>query len=556
LLAWAGAYLGQEAWWDEIVSLKTFALAGFETTVTHYAGTHGNHHTFYNLANNLYTWAAGLRNLDAAIDGIHWLRLLQLVFAIGTVVLAFSTATRFLGRASGFVSGMILVTTVPFLNFALQLRGYSLSMLLTVAVLCCFWDYRRTQRPSRAVLLTVLSFLLLYTMPGNAYFVLSLIAIAAARLLLRAAKQGLTRSTLLRDPNAIQLVALAAGILLFLAAYSPLLDDFLRSRFATARPPVRTYALTSLLPEVLQAFISFRYALLPLFAIGMLQLLRRRRPCGNLQGAAGGPVLQGAERISELAALLLLPFLISLVRGDWPPDRTFVFLAPIWSLLLGAGIGSLPPAIRTVERHRLLWGVTLFAYCTGSLLFAYHHVQNQLTDNLHKSVRSQNMLYNYYLSRAFRPSRDLAPLIVEVSGHPAPILLVDEVDRVALGTHLERHALGYYALVSVREGEEDGAFAYTCLMLRSERGQAPATRAVTLLFRAPLAPECRAFSLLYGYLVREGVISSAAPSFYLVTSFPETAEKLEGNCGHDLEAANLSGRPSYTNVFRVTGRSR
>lgn len=557
LLVWGISHLPQEPWWDEIVSLKTFTLADLRTTVSDYAFPHGNLHTFYNILENLYARLLGLRDPAAAIEKIHWLRLPQLALALATTAIVFLTGRRFFGRAAGFVAAAVLATTIPFLNFALQLRGYNLSALLAAAMLYSVWSYGQAPRAWRAARLAVLCLLLLYTMPSNLYFLLSVAVIALVKWIAwaRGESPGTSRrawvARLLRHPDAGVLAALIVGAVLFLGAYAPMLDELLSSRFVRDRADPRTLALSALLPEVLRDFTAFRYALLIPFAVGTARILLRFKRERAGDPPAGGLETRGeTSRWLELWALLLLPFGIACAQGSAPFARTFVLLAPIWSLLVAAGVAAAAEAIRVRPRGRLAWGAMLLIYCAATLFLGHRHIENRLAANIHDGIRAQGLLYNYYLSERFRPADKMRLLAEAVSADPAPVVVAQEVDRVALDHYLRKYGLSYACTVKTEELAGQGPHAYICLFLLSRKGEEPVGRRITMTAEGDLSEECRDFSLLYSYLVRSGLIRGER--FYLVTSFPGKIESIRKDCGHDFGLRRLDDRSDYTSIFAVS----
>jgi Ca2+/Na+ antiporter len=72
---------------------------------------------------------------------------------------------RLFNRAVAYLGLIILVTTIPFYNFAVQIRGYSLSMTLVIMVLYYVWNFERTLRWRHAVGAILCAVLALYTIP-------------------------------------------------------------------------------------------------------------------------------------------------------------------------------------------------------------------------------------------------------------------------------------------------------------------------------------------------------------------------------------------------------
>ena len=98
LLYWMFGHVHQDAWWDELISLKDYALVTFETTRTSYPEP-GNH-IFFNLFDNLVSRLIGVRDFYEMLDHLWKLRFAQGLLAVGTCFYAFLTVRRFLAKTT------------------------------------------------------------------------------------------------------------------------------------------------------------------------------------------------------------------------------------------------------------------------------------------------------------------------------------------------------------------------------------------------------------------------------------------------------------------------
>jgi hypothetical protein len=220
--------------------------------------------------------------------------------------------------------------------------------------------------------------------------------------------------------------------------------------------------------------------------------------------------------------LLLLPFVFSFLRNDEAFQRTFLFLAPIVALALGAGATwCLKGFVGRLQTRAIL---TLFvaAYAFGTLGFAHVTVQTKLEENLRSGVKEQNLLSNYYQFRGFRPSR----VAREVAGlhreAPGPILLVDELDPVALGYYLLDQHLNSMAMLYVTADRPGGRGTHIALYQRAQVSDGELTSYQVSL---SLADRLEEGNLLTPALViAEG--NEPSDRYYVVTAFPEKNENL------------------------------
>ena len=102
------------------------------------------------------------------------LRIVPLLFAAGAVAVTFRIARRCCGTAAGYLAVVVLVTSVPVFNFAAQIRGYSLSMLLVVLMLDNLLRLEEAPRWRSAIVAAAAGALALYAIPSNLYILGSL----------------------------------------------------------------------------------------------------------------------------------------------------------------------------------------------------------------------------------------------------------------------------------------------------------------------------------------------------------------------------------------------
>lgn len=506
LAVWGFAHAHTDLWWDEISSLEGYALVGLRTVFTSYSEP--NNHIVLNVLDHLLLRVLGIRDLYGAMDRVAVLRWTQWVAALGTMLYVIATARRAWGTLAGALAGTFLVTTLPFLNVSLQLRGYNLSLFFVAGLL--YHSARlfggrvgdssgnahgrggsgrdgeergsgepighragKTERSGRgatigqAGFIAVLTFALLYTVPSNVYFVLALSACALGAGMAgsisnvgndprfrvgRVAKSAdgetsagpRTGRGLPRSRAFWLLLGVGAGACLALLAYAPILGELFQNRFVSQRPEERAFILTRRLFPVLDHFLSYRYGLLLLALPGLFAALRDRRRD-----------LQGSVHALPLLVLLLLPFFLSFLRNDDAYERTFVHLAPVFVLLLAGAVVWTARSIWPLrERARTWLGLVAGIYALLTATFGYVHVQERLERGFRELDRGeQNILANSYQARSFRPRESALWLSERISSSPGPVLLVHESDRVAWASYLRELDVPSYSLMGLSPPE-------------------------------------------------------------------------------------------------------
>jgi len=502
LLLWGFHYSSFDLWGDELVSLKDYALVGLGTTITTYLDP--NNHILFNLLNNLLSDLFGARDLYQAMHRAPLFRWAQWLIAVGTCLYVLWMGRKFFSPTAGVLSLVFLVTCLPFLNFSMQLRGYGLTMFFAAALAYHTWSAEERRSWKQLTLTCVSTFGLLYVIPSNVYFAFALGLMAAWRTIWPTdeSEKGIR---LLQRRGVLVVAALISGSLLALLAYSPVLSDVLHNRFVEASPDDRMFILSQRLPQVAGGLVSLRYLLIPIALGGFFFAVRRdegRTP--------------GSERASYLIALLVLPFVFSFLRDDDAFQRTFLFLAPISSVALGAGVAwCLERGVGRIQTRSVLT-LLVAAYAFGTLGFTYVTVQAKLGEGLESGVKEQSLLANYYQFQGFRPSqvaRELARVHREA---PGPIVLVDELDPVSLAYYLLDQNLNSTSILYVTPARP-GTGTHTTLFQKSQGRGGDLTSYQTSI---SLSDDLEDGNLLTPALV---VVEAYEPSdrYYVVTAFYE-----------------------------------
>lgn len=409
-------YLGLDFWYDELYTLRHFVCVPLRETVTSYIAP--NNHIFFSLISNVYLKLLGIATPYEAMDAAWRLRLLPLAATLGTLVYVYLIGRRHLDAAIARTSLLILVTTIPFFNFAVQFRGYSLSMCLLCALVYHLW--RAESRASRVdeMLVVVTGALALYTTPLNLYFVLALLLISLAT----SVRRRLRRSLLL-----------GSAIVVASVLHIPVWGELVSSSAVQSRGMFAVGTLTSVLPRTLLYFVSERWFLLPLVILPLFDRFRRA-------GADRALV----DRTRWLLALLLIPFLLSFMRGDRPYERVFVSLCPIFALFVATQMhllaGSIPSGSLRVRR---VVAVLVFGYCQWTFASGLGGADEQARLDVLAGRKHQSLRRNYYQAR-YRPSELLATFSETPGAASVPLVCYYTGDEVAMRMYLDKFGLRYY----------------------------------------------------------------------------------------------------------------
>jgi hypothetical protein len=449
-LFWLSRYINLDFWYDEVFTLKNFIFVSIPKTATDYSFP--NNHIFFNLINNMYLKSIGVDNLYSLMDWPWRIRLLPLAYTLFTLAYLYLIGIKFFNNFIAKMSLILLVSTVPFYNFALQVRGYGLSTLLLCMLLYHLWSFEERLRICDAILVVLSAALSLYTIPLNLY---ALMGIMAIYLLLGAGKWrfrlGSERSETAADESEgiaprqnfygehrhfVIVLLIGIGIVLAFLLYLPVIDQVLHNRFVESHGLFHVPILLEILPKVAYYFMSGRYLIILAFILGCFAYV-------VYSGEREPRIIRKAVCCS---IILLLPFLFSFVRGDRPFLRVFVNLVPVFALLMSVGIYFLQSSIPVLRRRALLITIIAIIYCNVAFAAAIRNIERRIQSDLEMGNQSQDIYYNYYQTHyhPLKLARDISEHD-EIGPEPWEGLFLYHYDQAAMPNYLRKFAIGFTA---------------------------------------------------------------------------------------------------------------
>lgn len=386
------AYLNLDFWYDELYSLDFFVFVPFQTIVTDYHEP--NNHIFANLLNHIYIYSLGLDDITL-LESPWKIRALMLLYTLVALVYGYLIGRNIFGSIEGIATVGVLGTTLPFLNYAVQIRGYGLSITLLCVII--YHSLRFYEKPAwkHGIMVIIGVALILYTIPSNGYIVLSITLFWLSNTIVSWIKSKRKEpGYALQHPGAILIGLNAIGCAIAALCYMPVLSDVLDNGYVRTSGFLNVQTLSVLMPRVLTHFLSGRWILLIPALFGMIVLIREAR---RSQGAR-----LITHRLLLMLTLLIAPFVLSAVRGDFPYDRTFVPLVIPFAILLGV---TLVIAFRSLSGYVLIFAV-IVVISSAWLAFADTIAERDriLRSDLSTGRFSQNNLANYY-QQYFTPSK-------------------------------------------------------------------------------------------------------------------------------------------------------
>jgi hypothetical protein len=185
---------------------------------------------------------------------------------------------------------------------------------------------------------------------------------------------------------AISIAALIAlGCLLAAVFYLPILNKVLDNKYVEVIGLFRGTAFSLSFWEIFSAFISERWIIFALAAVGLAIAIIMSKKNDGLR-----------PLVNLLAFSIFLAFLLSFIRGDDPPPRTFMFTMPAFFLLATIGIDALIAEISSRIKLRK-WVepvalIVLFGYA-NIIFFAYYQ---SISDTVREVLTRENVDFVEY----------------------------------------------------------------------------------------------------------------------------------------------------------------
>jgi hypothetical protein len=296
--------LNLDLWHDEIYTIDVFVRRGPSFIVSDYSAP--NNHVLFSLLEWPYYCLS---------DSNFMLRLPSFVCTIGTLAVLFRLAVRLGGLSCAVLSTALLGLDQMFLNFAIQVRGYSLSMFLAACLASLAVPHTAELGWRRMAAIALLGAAFLYVVPTNVLFFVPIGAVAIGLAIVR---QSGIRSIV------SEILAWSAAAILAALCYLPILDQ-IRKASESSSPSSWSYIPViagNFFRPATHDFIWFApLVLLGLFAWAWRRPAGRQRHwtvpalCGSV--IVGAFLLTGLLRISPFERVFC-PLLVFLaLAGGW-----------------------------------------------------------------------------------------------------------------------------------------------------------------------------------------------------------------------------------------------
>lgn len=430
LIYWLYLYINVDLYYDEVYSFAHFVLVRFETTLFNY--TVPNNHVFFNFVQQILSRLINCRELTQFPENAYFFRLLQGLIALFTGYYSMLIIKRFFNLQNSFLVFVVLFTTIPFMNFSLQLRGYNMCSLFLIMTIYHTLAFIESKHKHNRNFIIIFSALLIYTIPSNIYMLASIITPLAILSIYNIGFQKNRNYVYL-----ISIILICAGITVATILYIPILKPILFNRFVAREPKTIFYSL-ELIPILLTSFLSKRYLLFGFAIIGFYTFIKKNKKRENLIYAL-------------LFFVLIFPFILSFIHHKFPFQRVFIPLSPVFCILISIPLIQLINKIPK-PKYVLISSIFLSLYCICIFHYEIKNNNEEMKINLvDKNKLTLSVYQNYYLSDFFNQSN--AMNFLKLNSDSKPIFLYEQLDIPSTHLYLAANFLDFTHIKSISEIE-------------------------------------------------------------------------------------------------------
>jgi hypothetical protein len=408
VLVIVGAYyrVGLDLWNDELYTLDKFTLVPLQAVLYDYHVP--NNHILYNLFNYFVLQIWGIDSMSSLLSSPWILRVVSGVYSTISVVVIFFIAKEKWDKRTALLTVVFLLSSWPFMNYAFQIRGYALSSCLLSLLV---WILYRLGNVKYNILafggIAVLTFGLIVTIPLNLYMLLVLGMFFGGRVILSWYKTK-RLFTANQYSDLLSAAAILLGTIAALGYYLPIFKEVFFNEYTVSQHLFHPHTLEVFFHFIIQ-FLSNKWILLMAFVFGITMLKIRS--------------LESVQK-KEIVLLLLLcfgPFIISFVRGDWPPSRSFVTLMPYFALLLAICVITVLKLFVASDKLKTNLVAVLSLYCGIVFVVDIEKSEQMSQYNLMRGKRMHDLNANFFQTD-YRPQKQ-AMLLKQHNSEKLPVIL-------------------------------------------------------------------------------------------------------------------------------------
>ncbi len=428
LAIWCCQYIDYDLWYDEVYSLEEFALKDFSTTLFYYPAP--NNHIFFNLTSQIISRIFGYRDIFSVEEHLYIFRFFQLLISLLTAFFSVRILKQFFGYKSSFLLYAILFTTIPYMNFSLQLRGYNMSALFLVMLVYFSWNYIASKKNFSLFMVMISSMLILYTIPSNLYVLVAFGSILFFSCLYYFKKSKVDFKLYLKP-----LIFISIGGILAFLLYLPILEDVIFNKFSNRGPFGLLYSFRVLIIAI-TTFFSNRFFLLLLILPGIYIFYKKSTS-------------KEKYYFLSLTALFFIPFILSFFHQKAPFPRVFVPLAPIFCMVLTILIVKVIDNNLQLYQKRILQ-IVVSVYCIFVFMNEMDKNDTVISKNMvENNMESQDLYRNYYLGSFFK--QDSTMKYLGKIYKDFPVIKLNQRDQPSTDFYLRKYNIPFCEIDAVSD---------------------------------------------------------------------------------------------------------
>lgn len=366
-------------WLDELMSIVRHIKPSVSEAVLSYPAP--NNHIFSNFVSAIYVQIIGRQELNEILAKPFLLRLPYMLAGLSTILVSGFGAKKLINRTSGYIAVILLCTTIPYLNFVVQVRGYSFSVLFFSLIILLSLDYRKYPTRRKAAGIVIFTCLLIYTIPSNIYAILAIMFYYFAVIICQyfSKRQILhskhVRELIYKDLSVLSL--LFGGVFLSVLLYLPLIPKMMGDSYMESSGLFSGNVFQDTFQQTILHLISNRWVIMIPAVIGIIlyavKFLEKKNRISN--------------RVLGIAlASMTIPFVASFSRGDHPFERVFLVLLPAFVLLMSLGISEIYTFLRDKLSQLSIspGSIVVVVFFVSNLVFfqTFNHNRGQIKQNL------------------------------------------------------------------------------------------------------------------------------------------------------------------------------
>lgn len=399
--------LNNDLWNDELYTLDKFTFVPISQTFSDYHVP--NNHVLYNLINNIYLKIIGIDSLYSLMETPWKLRILPLIYSFFTLIFTYKIGCKFFSKQVGVIAATVLVTSIPFFSYSLQIRGYGLSTLFLTALIFYSFSFVNQKNKGFLIAVTLCTSLLFYTIPSNIYYLACLLFIFGVISLFQAIKNKSIKLLFTSSYTQIMyliLVGIGVALLLFI----PVFDQVFNNEYVNVRgASFEFWKLDFYFSHVFEGGFSGKTLFIST-SIGALVLVNFYKP-------------EWRKYLLVFAALVILPFFIPYLRGDDPPIRVFVVSMPIFSLFLALSMVLCYHFLIRDKKYHTYITLGIIVYCFAIFVSEITTIKKATLHDIETADRSHS-LYRQFHTFRYQPLTDMKNFEEVFQNNPLPVKIV------------------------------------------------------------------------------------------------------------------------------------